>query len=191
MRAQRFWFFGHDVALPEESVQSGYHSPQNVRSCDNLIEKTCLAKPQRRKEKPFLFSLRLCAFARDDLFFHTDKHLVTGFLENAERIFETAASAQGGDLAIVIGQDGNIRMLMARIGRSIRSGRSMAQWPRIGSAAAVLRCEWKASPARILRIAVGASLFSGPPAAGGPLAQPVRRSPLLVGISLIPPAASD
>jgi len=75
-------------------------------------KKTCLAKPQRRKEKPFLFSLRLCAFARDDLFFHTDKHLVTGFLENAERIFETAASAQGGDLAIVIGQDGNIRMLM-------------------------------------------------------------------------------
>ena len=49
-------------------------------------------------------------------FFHTDKDLVTGFLENAERIFETAASAQGelecSDLAIVIGQDGNIRMLM-------------------------------------------------------------------------------
>jgi hypothetical protein len=49
-------------------------------------------------------------------FFHTDKDLVTGFLENAERIFETAASAQGelecSDLAIVIGQDGNIQMLM-------------------------------------------------------------------------------
>jgi hypothetical protein len=42
---------------------------------------------------------------------------VTDFLENADRIFETAASAAGaepesGNLAIVIGQDGAIRMLM-------------------------------------------------------------------------------
>ena len=39
---------------------------------------------------------------------------MTGFLENAARIFETAASAQPdcSDLAIVIGQDGAIRMLM-------------------------------------------------------------------------------
>jgi hypothetical protein len=42
---------------------------------------------------------------------------VTDFLANAERIFETAASADGaelqsGDLAILIGQDGAIRMLM-------------------------------------------------------------------------------
>jgi hypothetical protein len=43
--------------------------------------------------------------------------LVTDFLTNAERIFETAASAEGselesGDLAILIGQDGAIHMLM-------------------------------------------------------------------------------
>ncbi len=74
----------------------------------------CLVKAQRRKEEPsFVF---LCVFAplRDDLLFHTDKHLVTGFLENAERIFETASQGEpaSGDLAIVIGQDGNIRMLM-------------------------------------------------------------------------------
>ncbi len=39
---------------------------------------------------------------------------MTGFLENAERIFETAAQGEpaSGDLAILIGQDGNIRMLM-------------------------------------------------------------------------------
>lgn len=41
---------------------------------------------------------------------------MTDFLENAERILDTAASAQGqpesGDLAIVIGQDGAIRMIM-------------------------------------------------------------------------------
>ena len=42
---------------------------------------------------------------------------MTDFLANAERIFETAASAdsaelQSGDLAILIGQDGAIRMLM-------------------------------------------------------------------------------
>jgi hypothetical protein len=42
---------------------------------------------------------------------------VTDFLTNAERIFETAASADGaelesGNLAILIGQDGAIHMLM-------------------------------------------------------------------------------
>src|SRR5471030_1608680 len=42
---------------------------------------------------------------------------VTDFLQNAERIFETATSAEGvelesGNLAILIGQDGAIRMLM-------------------------------------------------------------------------------
>lgn len=42
---------------------------------------------------------------------------MTDFLANAERIFETAASAGGaelesGDLAILIGQDGAIQMLM-------------------------------------------------------------------------------
>lgn len=42
---------------------------------------------------------------------------MTDFLTNAERIFETAASADGselesGDLAILIGQDGAIHMLM-------------------------------------------------------------------------------
>ena len=42
---------------------------------------------------------------------------MTDFLANAERIFETAISADGaqletGDLAILIGQDGAIRMLM-------------------------------------------------------------------------------
>ena len=41
---------------------------------------------------------------------------MTDFLENAERIFDTAASGYGqqesGELAIVIGQDGAIRMLM-------------------------------------------------------------------------------
>ncbi len=42
---------------------------------------------------------------------------MTDFLANAERIFETAASADGaqlesGDLAILIGQDGGILMLM-------------------------------------------------------------------------------
>jgi hypothetical protein len=42
---------------------------------------------------------------------------VTDFLTNAERIFETAASADGaelesGDLSILIGQDGAIHMLM-------------------------------------------------------------------------------
>ena len=41
---------------------------------------------------------------------------MTDFLQNAERIFETAASThsepKSGDLAIVIGQDGAIRMLM-------------------------------------------------------------------------------
>ena len=42
---------------------------------------------------------------------------MTDFLANAERIFETAASADGaelesGDLAILIGQDGAIHMLM-------------------------------------------------------------------------------
>jgi hypothetical protein len=42
---------------------------------------------------------------------------VTDFLANAERIFETAVSANGadlasGDMAILIGQDGAIRMLM-------------------------------------------------------------------------------
>ena len=46
-----------------------------------------------------------------------DKNLVTDFFENAERIFETAASATGagtesGNLAIVVGDDGAIRMLM-------------------------------------------------------------------------------
>src|SRR6266576_805219 len=50
----------------------------------SFIKKPCLAKAQRKA-----FFVFLCAFAalRDDLFFHTDKHLVTGFLENAERIF--------------------------------------------------------------------------------------------------------
>jgi hypothetical protein len=42
---------------------------------------------------------------------------VTDFLANAERIFETAASADGaeletGDVSILIGQDGAIHMLM-------------------------------------------------------------------------------
>jgi len=42
---------------------------------------------------------------------------LTDFLQNAERIFETATSADGmelesGNLAILIGQDGGIRMLM-------------------------------------------------------------------------------
>jgi hypothetical protein len=42
---------------------------------------------------------------------------MTDFLANAERIFDTAASADGaelesGNLAILIGQDGAIRMLM-------------------------------------------------------------------------------
>lgn len=42
---------------------------------------------------------------------------MTDFLQNAERIFETATSAQGmelesGNVAILIGQDGGIRMLM-------------------------------------------------------------------------------
>jgi hypothetical protein len=41
---------------------------------------------------------------------------VTDFLENAERIFDTAALAYGqpesSDLAIVIGQDGAIRLLV-------------------------------------------------------------------------------
>jgi hypothetical protein len=42
---------------------------------------------------------------------------VTDFLQNAERIFETATSAEGvelesGNLSILIGQDGAIRMLM-------------------------------------------------------------------------------
>jgi hypothetical protein len=42
---------------------------------------------------------------------------VTDFLANAERIFETAASADGaelesGNVAILIGQDGAIHMLM-------------------------------------------------------------------------------
>jgi hypothetical protein len=41
---------------------------------------------------------------------------VTDFLENAERIFDTAASgygqAESGDLAILIGQDGAIRLLI-------------------------------------------------------------------------------
>jgi hypothetical protein len=46
-----------------------------------------------------------------------DKSLVTDLLRNAERIFETAASAEGaelesGTLAILIGQDGAIRMVM-------------------------------------------------------------------------------
>ena len=46
-----------------------------------------------------------------------DKYLVSDFLTNAESIFETAASASGaelesGGLAILIGQDGAIRMLM-------------------------------------------------------------------------------
>ena len=42
---------------------------------------------------------------------------MTDFLQNAERIFETASSAEGmelesGNLAILIGQDGAIRMVM-------------------------------------------------------------------------------
>ena len=46
-----------------------------------------------------------------------DKPCVTDFVENAQRIFETAASAGGaelesGDLSILIGSDGAIRMLM-------------------------------------------------------------------------------
>lgn len=49
--------------------------------------------------------------------FWCDKYLVTDFLANAERIFETAASADGAelessDLSILIGQDGAIHMLM-------------------------------------------------------------------------------
>jgi len=47
----------------------------------------------------------------------SDKALVTDFIENAQRIFETAASAksaemESGEIAILIGQDGAIRMLM-------------------------------------------------------------------------------
>jgi hypothetical protein len=46
-----------------------------------------------------------------------DKILVTDLLKNAERILETAISAEGaeiesGTLAILIGQDGAIRMMM-------------------------------------------------------------------------------
>jgi hypothetical protein len=46
-----------------------------------------------------------------------DKVLVTDLLKNAERILETAVSAEGvelesGTLAILIGQDGGIRMVM-------------------------------------------------------------------------------
>src|SRR5262245_9621692 len=46
-----------------------------------------------------------------------DKLFVTDFVENAQRIYETAASAGGaelesGDLSILIGADGAIRMLM-------------------------------------------------------------------------------
>ncbi len=49
--------------------------------------------------------------------FRPDKDLVSDFLTNAERIFETAAAASGaelesGALAILIGQDGAIHMLM-------------------------------------------------------------------------------
>jgi hypothetical protein len=52
-----------------------------------------------------------------DMVLRPDKYLVSDFLTNAERIFETAASANGpelefGALAILIGQDGAIRMLM-------------------------------------------------------------------------------
>ena len=55
-------------------------------------------------------------FAQEPLF-RPDKYLVTDFLANAESIFETAASANDGGLesgamAILIGQDGAIRMLM-------------------------------------------------------------------------------
>src|SRR5437899_1884289 len=52
----------------------------------------------------------LCSYSRATF----DKDFVTGFLENAERIFETAAlgEPESGDLAILIGQDGAIRMLM-------------------------------------------------------------------------------
>ena len=46
-----------------------------------------------------------------------DKYLVTDFLQNAERILETAASADGvelesGNFSILISQDGAIRMVM-------------------------------------------------------------------------------
>ena len=46
-----------------------------------------------------------------------DKPCVTDFVENAQRIFETATSAGGaelesGDLSILIGADGAIRLLM-------------------------------------------------------------------------------
>jgi hypothetical protein len=56
-------------------------------------------------------------YPAQDFPFRGDKNLVTEFLANAERIFETAASANGaelesGDLAILIGQDGAIHMLM-------------------------------------------------------------------------------
>ncbi len=55
-------------------------------------------------------------FAQDSRL-RPDKILVTDLLRNAERIFETAASADGaelesGTLAILIGQDGGIHMLM-------------------------------------------------------------------------------
>ena len=103
------------------------------------------------------------------MFFHTDKHFVTGFLENAERIFETAASAQSdpksSDLAIVIGQDGAIRMLMgsdwpldslrAHHGamaayRVSRSGSQVRVEGKSGTASCVLQSEPVSSVARRL-----------------------------------------
>src|SRR6266852_4783698 len=47
----------------------------------------------------------------------SDKIFVTDFVENAQRIFETAASAdsqelESGEISILIGEDGAIRMLM-------------------------------------------------------------------------------
>ena len=58
-----------------------------------------------------------CATTAQGWPFRGDKYLVTDLLANAERIFETAASADGvelesGDVSILIGQDGAIHMLM-------------------------------------------------------------------------------